>query len=447
MAPVRDELASRQYLTGPKLAERVDGEISEPATVLPEAELGRAARFVESGEKQSVTGDWKLAVAELARGVDLLLSAPVSMAQRQDLRDLLFAGLVALARAEARLGASEEATRWMAELLRTFPERELSRAKYPPDVHKLYREVQDQLASDGLGRLTVKTDSGVMVFVNERFVGLGEVDLGALPSGVYRVYLQRGDRRGRLHRVDVGSASDETLAIRWTLDGALRTDGGRVRFEFDGETERAELEAASTVEVARAVNASTVAVVGIREHDGRRAIIGSVLSMETGKSLRSAVIAVEPVAPSDEKIRALGRFLAGDTEAARLLGDARIDGAPSVGPAPARRTEIPAWYADKLGWVLAGGGLIVAGAGAGFLASASSLESQADRESDSDERQRLRDDASGRRKIGVVLAVTGAVVLVGGIVRLALHPKQAAPSRPGVEVGFGLGSIVVQGRF
>jgi hypothetical protein len=123
----------------------------------------------------------------------------------------------------------------------------------------------------------------------------------------------------------VRPGSETSLAIRWALDGALRTDRF-VGFEFEDETAREKHEAINAVEVARAANASTIAVVGIREQNGRRAVVGTVLSMETGKSVRSAAISVEPIPPSAEKIRALGRFLAGDEEAAKLFADARVGG-------------------------------------------------------------------------------------------------------------------------
>ena len=110
-------------------------------------------------------------------------------------------------------------------------------------------------------------------------------------------------------------------------------------------------------------------------------------------------------------------------------------------PAPER------WYHDKIGWGLAGGGLLVAGVGGGFLLSASSLDDQADRETDSDERIRLRDKASSRRTTGAVLAITGVATLAGGIVKLAMYPRKRATSKSGVEVSFALRSVVVQGRF
>ncbi len=443
VAPIRAELGSRQYSTGNALAERIATHLSEPATVLPALKLEEAARFIKSGYQQHLGGSWQLAITDLSRGIDLLLSAPVSMVREQERRDQLFDGLVALARSHKRAGNDRDAKRVMSELLRTFPDRELSRAKYPPDVHEYYRAVQRMLTTEGLGRLKVKADDGLMVFVNERFVGLGEITLADIFPGPYRIYVQKGERRGRLHRVEVRPGGSSSIVIRWSLDGALRRDGSCVGFQYENEREREAHEAMNAVEVARAVNASAVAIVGIREQKGRRAVVGTVVSMETGKSVRSAAMSVEPIPPSAEKIRALGRFLAGDEEAAKLFAEMRL----GEQHAAAQRDTSPAWYADTLGWTLVGGGLVVAGIGGGLLVNASGLEDDAKVEPDQEERDRLRATASDRRKFGAVLGVAGAVTLAAGIVKLAIHPKRIRHKTEELAVRLGVGSIVVVGRF
>ena len=51
------------------------------------------------------------------------------------------------------------------------------------------------------------------------------------------------------------------------------------------------------------------------------------------------------------------------------------------------------WYADRIGWALAGGGLVIGGIGAGLLVNAAALRSDADRELNAIKRQELRDKA------------------------------------------------------
>ena len=116
-------------------------------------------------------------------------------------------------------------------------------------------------------------------------------------------------------------------------------------------------------------------------------------------------------------------------------------------PANIRSLEQPEpWYADIVGWSLSGAGLVAAGVGIGFLVSASGLDDQAKSEPDQSRRDQLRSDAASRRTIGAVVTVTGAAVLVAGIIKLAISPKPY-PSRSHVSVLLGPGSVLLSGRF
>jgi len=445
VAPVREELSARDFTTGQELAKQIASGLSEPGTVLGERQLERVSDLLRRGHQDCLSGQWRKAVEELTRGVAMFLAAPATMVRAQPHRDQFFGALVDLARSHSKLGEQKEAARAMAEVLRTFPSRELSRAEYPPDVHALFRQVARDLRNQGLGRLRINVDAGTMVFVNERLIGLGEVELSDVLPGLYRIYVQQGERRGRVHRVAVEEGGKTAIALRWTLEASLRESPPFVGFEFASEEERSAHEATCAVDVARAVNAPSVAIVGIREHSGRRAIVGVVLSMETGKPIRSGAISVEPLPPSAEKIRALGRFLGGDESAAKLFREdivAEPPRAPPMADHPGAR-----WYHDKLGWVLFGGGALVALAGGGFLLNASDLYDEADNESDHSRRESLRDRADTRRTTGAVLAVAGGVALIAGVIKLAIPPRKRAGRERSTELVIGPGSIALRGRF
>ena len=129
--------------------------------------------------------------------------------------------------------------------------------------------------------------------------------------GRYRVYVQKESRGvGRTHEVEVTAGATRRLVVSWGLDAALRTTPF-VGFAFASEAQRRKSEAPLATAVARAIGASSVVVVGVRPFEGRRALVGTVLSPGTAKPLRSAALALEPVEPGDDKIRGLARFLAG----------------------------------------------------------------------------------------------------------------------------------------
>lgn len=117
----------------------------------------------------------------------------------------------------------------------------------------------------------------------------------------------------------------------------------------------------------------------------------------------------------------------------------------AAAPSPATDEAKP-WHDDLIGWSLAGGGVVIAGVGIGFLASASGLDDDAANQPNQTRRNHLQEQANSRRTVGAILGVTGAAVLVAGIVKLAIFPKAK-----GVEHDLALtvmpGGILLSGRY
>jgi hypothetical protein len=85
-------------------------------------------------------------------------------------------------------------------------------------------------------------------------------------------------------------------------------------------------------------------------------------------------------------------------------------------PPPRKKPEPPPWYRDKIGDVLAIGGLVGLGVGTGFLvASKRSLDS-ANRAEFRDDFGDLLDEANGRRRLGIGVLGAGSALLATGIV-------------------------------
>lgn len=325
LAPIFDELDGRGFASGRQLEQRVASRVSSAPAVLSETRVAEAKKFVSSGSDQFSNGAFDSAIKELQHGLKILDSAPVTRALDQKLRDVRFRGLVFLSLAHGRRGEPAAATRAMAELARSYPDKQVSRAQYGPEARDLYMKVTRELKKQGLGVLHVKVDDArTVVFVNERYAGVGKVSLRDLPSGRYRVFVQQGDVRGRLHTVDVAPGSEATVSITWLAESTLRTDETHVSFVFAEEAGRSKSENAESVRLTRLINASSVIVLSIRDYNGQRSIVGSYLAVDSSKPIRTAAISVDPVVPSEDKLRAMGRFLAGD-EAARKLFPNLVD--------------------------------------------------------------------------------------------------------------------------
>ncbi len=217
LGPIKAELAAAGYSTGAKLAKQIETTLSAASVQLLAKQIATAKKFIKSGRKEYVNGRFGTAVKDFAYGVNLLFSASTTMARDQSLRATLSMGLIGLGLAHKRLGHAAKATKPVAELIRSMPDRELSRARHGPDAHALYRKVKNDLAAQGLGRLRIDAD-GAMVFVNERFIGVDKVLLKDLLRALPWLHLGNAysvDTRGAVHRaVPFLQCSGRTRASR-----------------------------------------------------------------------------------------------------------------------------------------------------------------------------------------------------------------------------------------
>jgi tetratricopeptide (TPR) repeat protein len=136
---------------------------------------------------------------------------------------------------------------------------------------------------------------------------------------------------------------------------------------------------------------------------------------------------------------------------------------PPVGPAPDVNEPPPPespptvltmidrgepWYRDGLAWGLTGVGAIAAGLSIGLAVNAKGLDDDANAEPQQNERDALHSRASNRRLIGTVAGVTGGVLLVTGIIKLAIRPTDRKRTiTTSMRLGVRSDGIVVMGRF
>jgi hypothetical protein len=101
-------------------------------------------------------------------------------------------------------------------------------------------------------------------------------------------------------------------------------------------------------------------LLGFRRYQGRRVMQGTAVSADTGRVIRSGMVALEPAAPTPETIKALGLFLVSGKQAGGII----VPGGPQA-PPPPRRDAGPGFFSARVfKWVTLG--VAVAGLASGI---------------------------------------------------------------------------------
>jgi hypothetical protein len=425
LAPFHEVLAGRFYASGDMLARRYEGMASRPASVgegIPADFEGR----IEKGHNAWIAGRFDEAIAVLGPALYGAHANAALFAQNKKLRDLVLKGLVALALAQQRKGEISDARETLAEVRRSFPDAQLSRAIYGPEAVKLFDEVRRAQGEQGRGRLTVKVGAeSNVIFINERFENVGGVSKDDVIPGTYRIYTQLGKEVSRVHRVEVRANETATLTVDLAYDRTVRTEGFSGLL-FASAEERTRNEARYALTFAREVKAASVIVVGIDYTNGRPEIVGSLLDIQNGRPLRRASLALEPE-PSADRIRSLARFLAGGQAADDIQVQVREAESPAVheespssatGTAGGSRTKL--WFGlGAIGAGLVGGALTYK-----FIGDAGDFGDELNRvcavSCTANQARTLEDNQDSANRYAIVSGVAGGVAVVTGVVLIVL---------------------------
>jgi hypothetical protein len=437
LAPVLAELR-RNGFAGPKVAaDRIDDVLSRSSQAADEEQVAGALRAVEAGYKKFLSGDFDAAIQEIERGLAVLRAAPAALVGKNDeRRSVVMRGLVGLALAHKRRGRTSQATEAMKEVVRSFPQSEVSYKDYGPETREFFDAVRQDLSREGKGSIAVDLDDDrTVVFVNEQYIDAGDAKIRDLYPGTYRLFLQQGSRYGRVHDVVVEAGTTTNVSLSWQLDAALHTDGVAALL-FDDEAARRDLEARFAIRLARSLGAPSVVVLGIRMNRGRRSVVGAFYAADSMRPLRSGAVAVEPVVPGVDRFEALARLLAGEDDAAALVSPLADDGARRSPAAtddrdPGRR-PFKVWK-----WVTLGAGLGAIAGGATLI---------------------VLDNAGGARDryerdtstAGIVAASAGALLTGAGIyffVRDGSDRDETGPDAASLVPLDRGAALVVSGRF
>ncbi len=177
LAPLYEEFRVLEYAADPAaLAVRVEASVSRSGDTLSDKEIAETLDLVDRGYARWLAGDFEPAAKELSAALAMFRDRRATVVAQPRYRDAVFEALIGLSLARVRLGEADAATAAMAELVRSFPDREISRSEYGPEPRQLYTKVRAELEEQSPGVLRVNPDDRtVVVFVNGRYAGLGQL--------------------------------------------------------------------------------------------------------------------------------------------------------------------------------------------------------------------------------------------------------------------------------
>ena len=315
LTPVLEELSRKKFTAGDSVARQFDSQISRPSRQ-PKPVQGDFAAQVDKGFKAWVSGSFDESIKILVPLIENAHANTGQFAMDPSLREPLQKALIALSLAQQRIGDPGAMRATMTELVRSFPEAQISRATYGPDAATAFNGVRKEIQAQGTGKLSVKvTDDSGIVFIDEAYRAVGSTTAQVIP-GEYRVLVMANKQPSRAHRVTVRANEEATVEIDAAFDLAVRTTGF-TGLSYATDAERQAHEATHAAQFARMVGASAVAVVGVDQVRGKASIVGALISLSTGREIRRASIPLEPD-PSNDRLTSLARFLGGEEAAPGL---------------------------------------------------------------------------------------------------------------------------------
>jgi len=448
VGPVLAELGADGFTTGADARRAIESHLALPITAAPAGQLAEASTRIAKAYDAYIDGDCAAAVPLLEPAIAVIAGHPVE-AREGKVRDDYYRALVVLAACRDQQRSAEAAAAAMTEVLRTFPDRPVTTVDFAPKVAALYRKVKEAVAKQGTGTLTVKVDEpGPVVFVNERLVGTGEVVIRDLAPGPYRVFVEAGGERGRLHLVSVHPGADARVDVGWGLEARLRSDAfNGLAFASQGQLDRDAVPFA--LRVARELGAGAAVIITIGEADGHRAVIGTVVDVATGAVRRRGTMALEPTLPPERKLRLLGRYLAGDEVNDPLLRTgqavARVD---ADRPSPRAGSS----FRRRAGLVVGIAGVASLGAGTYFGIRTLQLHGQAKEECEPDwtcsaNGVRLEKRAHTSANLSNAFLVAGALATAGGVVLWLTSSPRSEHLEIAPAVGPDGAGVTLSGRF
>ncbi|MBI5479727.1 MAG: PEGA domain-containing protein [Deltaproteobacteria bacterium] len=353
--------SDRPLLQGPALHARIAARLGGVARDATEDEAAALFRAVDDGHEAFVRHDFGTCIKTLDRAAAELAARDALLGRDRRARLALERARLSLAHAYLRTGRPRDAAMVMAEVLRAVPGREPSPRSYSPEVIAFHRRVRADLDGQPRGTLKVQTrPEGAHVFIGGEYIGRSPVRVPDVFPGRYRIVAQTGDRPGRVHEVPVASGEQE-LVLDLELDSALTRDA-HPALAYPEADARTLLEIGHATALGRALGAREVILVGVGSQQGRPALMGTVVAVDSARTVRAGFVTLEPAAPDRATLESFGRFLRVGAPGPGVVVQVGAATAPPS-PSPAPRRGARAW----LRWVGLGVGLVLAATGGALL--------------------------------------------------------------------------------
>jgi hypothetical protein len=363
LAPFYEELERREVLRSyPKVGQRFEARVTAPSQLEP----GLGADFpdaVERAYRLWLAGNFQEALSTMQPLVEAAHRNPATIANNPKLGAAVFKGLVTLALCHHRLGNEAASKESMAELLRSF-ETEVGKAQYGAEAYEIFTRVRAELKASATGLVVVHaTDEKAAIYINERFIELGDVSRTDLIPGRYRIFAQLGKKQGRLHSVEVKAGSKIQLEIDPDFESMFVTTPAWTGLSFLNRDDREKREGELAARFGEAIEVMGVIVVGLDVKNQRSIAYGALINSVTKKELRRASVVLDSL-PPPERLRALARFLTGEQAADGIEVYEARPVLSIAGPATtaARRAPRSGWK-----WAASGGAIAGLGTGIGLL--------------------------------------------------------------------------------
>ena len=264
----------------------------------------------DNGFKMFLQGKFGESIGLLGPLVENAHANSGAFAKDTALREHMRKALIALALAQSRSGDLSAMRATFGEYVRSFTDASVPAAVYGPDAAKAFDDTKKEVVATGTGKLTVRTvESGSVVFVDEAYRGSGTTTVD-VPAGEYRIVVMANDQPSRTHFVTVHAGSEALVVVDAAFDQAVHT-GSWTGFQFANAAAREAHEANYAAQFAHDIGARSVALVGIDTVKNHNSIIGSLISLDSGREIRRASVQMDPD-PSKDTLKALARYVTGD---------------------------------------------------------------------------------------------------------------------------------------
>lgn len=309
---INDQFEAEGFAARPEtIARLLGGRLPRPGILDRGLSAAEIMHPIELGYDDWSKGLFADAVKKLRPAKERIFRNPGLLVTDTKNLDSTFKGLVALSLSQLRTGKPNDAAETMAELVRIFRTRPVSRTDWGRPAEEYWRTIAKPVLTGGTGQLYVTTGNDhAVVFVDGQIRGIGKGEVADLVPGTHRVLVQVPSTAGLQYEVEVKANENTNLDVKWDIDSALAVNGPWIGFVFATEAER-NREAMLAGDLAQRWGGQRmVVVVGTLRIQGALVLIGTLYGTG-GKLIRSAATTLE--GDITEQVRRLARYLSDGT--------------------------------------------------------------------------------------------------------------------------------------